>query len=124
MNSNTQRQKSTTREEPCTWRQEQIKSLGMLYRKLINREAFRCDLASSPFFSSPTNSATELCDQYFTELSQLVDAHAPLRKHVLTIQSSAAWFSSEIDSEKSKRRRFERRWRKSQLHTDRQLFEE
>ena len=96
----------------------------VLYSNINNWEVFRFDLASSPFFSSPTNSASELCDQYFTELSQLVDAHAPLRKHVLTIQSSAAWFSSEIDSEKSKRRRFERRWRKSQLHTDRQLFEE
>ena len=96
------------------------------YRKLraIDMEAFRCDLVSTPLFSSPANCVSDLCDQYHTELSQLVDAHAPLKKHVWTLRSSAPWYLSDINSEKSKRRRLERRWRKSQLHIDRQLFVE
>ena len=96
------------------------------YRKLrsVDMDAFRSDLSSSKLFLSPADSVGELCDQYNSQLSQLVEACAPLRRRVLTSRPSAPWYSTEIASEKTKRRKFERRWRKSQLHIDRQLFED
>ena len=42
---------------------------------------------------------------------------------MLTSRPSAPWYSIEIASEKTKRRKLERCWRKSQLHID-QLFED
>ena len=96
------------------------------YRKLrsVDMEAFRSDLSSSKLFLSPADSVGELCDQYHSQLSQLVEACAPLRTRVLTSRPSAPWYSIEIASETSKRRKFGRCWRKSQLHIDRQLFED
>ena len=98
----------------------------MTYRKLrsVDMEAFRSDLSSSKLFLSPADSVGELCDQYHSQLSQLVEAYAPLRTRVLTSRPSAPWYSIEIASEKTKRRKFERCWRNSQLHIDRQLFED
>ena len=43
---------------------------------------------------------------------------------MLTLRSSAPWYLSEIDSEKFKRHKLERHWRKSWLHIDRQLSDE
>jgi len=50
------------------------------YRKLcsVDMEAFRSDLSSSKLFLSPADSIGELCDQYHLQLSQLVEAYAPL----------------------------------------------
>ena len=96
------------------------------YHKLrsCDMDAFHSDLSSSKLFLSPADSVGELCDQYNSQLSQLVEAYAPLRTRVLTSHPSAPWYSTEIASEKTKRRKFERRWRKSQLHIDHQLFED
>ena len=75
-------------------------------------EAFCSDLASSKLFLSPADSVGDLCDQYHS------------RTRVLTSRPSAPWHSIEIAAAKTKRRKLERCWRKSQLHIDRQLLED
>ena len=87
-------------------------------------EAFSSDLSSSKLFLSPADSVGERCGQYISQLSQLVEAYAPLQTLVLTSCQSAPWYSTEIASEKTKRCKFERCWRKSQLYIDRRLFED
>ena len=69
------------------------------YRKLrsVDMEAFRSDL-----FLSPADSIGELCDQHHSQLSQLVEAYAPLRTRLLTSRPSAPWYSIGIASEKTK----------------------
>lgn len=74
-------------DRPCPVRVEKT------YRKLrsVDMEAFRSDL-SSKLFLSPADSVVELCDQYHSLLSQLVEAYAPLRTRVLTSRPSVPWY--------------------------------
>jgi hypothetical protein len=45
----------------------------------INQSAFKEDLKNTPFVSAPFSDLHELCDQYFNDLSLLLDKHAPLK---------------------------------------------
>ena len=74
---------------------------------------FRNDVMVSTLFSSPACNVNDLCDQYDSELSKVVDVHAPLKTRFVTSRPSAPWYSEEIAAEKRKRRKLERRWRKS-----------
>ena len=58
---------------------------------------------------------SELCDQYDSVLSMILDKHAPLRKRVITIRPRAPWYSEEIKEQKVIFHRIERRWRCSRL---------
>ena len=73
---------------------------------------------ASTLFSSPACNVNDLCDQYDSELSKVVDVHAPLKTRLVTSRTSAPWYSEEIAAEKRKRRKLERRWRKSGTEAD------
>ena len=79
---------------------------------------FRNDVMASTLFSSPACNVNDLCDQYDSELSKVVDVHAPLKTRFVTSRPSAPWYSEEIAAEKRKRRKLERRWRKSGTEAD------
>ena len=68
---------------------------------------------ASTLFSSPACNVNDLCDQYDSELSKVVDVHAPLKTCFVTSRPSEPWYSEEIAAEKRKRRKLERHWRKS-----------
>ena len=57
-----------------------------------------------------------------TELSSVLDKHAPLKSRMVTIRPAAPWFSEEIKLERRVRRRLERRWRRTRLPEDRLRF--
>ena len=63
-----------------------------------------------------------LCDQYDSELSKVVDVHAPLKTCFVTSRPSAPWYCEEIATEKRKRRKLERRWRKYRTEADKQQY--
>ena len=67
-------------------------------------------------------SLNELIDRYNTTLSALLDDHAPIRKKVITLRPVTPWFTAEIQWQKVIRRRLERRWRKTRLTVDRELY--
>ena len=96
------------------------------YRKLrsVNIEALRKELVSSKLFLSPACSVSDLSEQYSSELSRIVNSFAPLKKRVMTLSPAAPWYTDEIAAEKTKRRKLERRWRKSNLHIDHQLYKD
>ena len=50
---------------------------------------------------------------YNSELSSVLDKHAPLKSRMVTIRPAAPWFSEEIKLERRVRRRLERRWRRT-----------
>ena len=85
------------------------------YRKIrgVDPIEFRNDVMASTLFSSPACNVNDLCDQYDSELSKVVDVHAPLKTRLVTSRPSAPWYSEEIAAEKRKRRKLERHWRKS-----------
>ena len=90
------------------------------YRKIrgVDPIEFRNDVMASTLFSSPACNVNDLCDQYDSELSKVVDVHAPLKTRFVTSRPSAPWYSEEIAAEKRKRRKLERRWRKSGTEAD------
>ena len=65
---------------------------------------------------------SELCEQYDSVLSSILDKHAPLRKRVITIRPLPRWYSEEIKKQKVIRRRLEGRWRRSRLTSDYQSY--
>ena len=81
-----------------------------------------CILVFRVFFSAPLPCLDNLVTQYNDVLSSILDTHAPVRTRTVTLRPVAAWYSEEINSLKKHRRRLERRWRRTKLSTDRQLF--
>ena len=73
---------------------------------------------ASTLFSSPACNVNDLCDQYDSELSKVVDVHVPLKRRFVTSRPSAPWYSEEIAAEKRKRRKLERRWHKFGTEAD------
>ena len=65
-----------------------------------------------------------LVDKYETELTRMLDIHAPEKKRTITVRPAIAWYNDDIDREKRKRWKLERRWRKSRLTIDRELYKE
>ena len=55
-------------------------------------------------------------------LSSILDKHAPLQTKTVIQRPAAPWYSEEIATEKTQRRKLERRWRHSGLLTDRQAY--
>ena len=98
--------------------------LTVMTRKLCNidSDSLCTDIRSSSLYNSPSLDLSELCDQYDSALSSILDKHAPLRKSVITIRPRAPWYSEEIKEQKVIFRRLERRWRRSRLTSDYQSY--
>ena len=96
------------------------------FRKLrsININSLRSDLKSSTAMMDATADLYDQIDKYEYELSRILDNHAPVRRRIVTIRPLALWYNSNIDVEKKKRRKLERRWRKSRLTIDRESYQE
>ena len=71
---------------------------------------------------SDTLSLDDLIERYNTTLTSLLNDHAPIRKKVVTLRPANPWLTPEIQMEKVTRRRLERRWRKTRLTVDRELY--
>ena len=92
--------------------------------KAINLEHFRQDVAMPHLLSESSNDLLTLLHLYNSELSSVLDKHAPLKSRMVTILPAAPWFSEEIKLERRwrVRRRLEKRWRRSRLPEDRLRF--
>ena len=62
--------------------------------------------------------------RFNTVLSELLDKHAPSQKRTIIIRPPAPWYDDTIRMKKKLRNKFERRWRKSKLCLDRELYKE
>ena len=96
----------------------------MRYRKLrqIDIEKFKQDIENSTLYTNPAHDPEGLALQYDTVLSQLLDLHAPQKEKCITIRPNAPWYTDELREEKQKKRRLERKFRKTNLEIDKQLF--
>ena len=76
----------------------------------IDRVAFANDVAGSitPSVSANVDDAVAC---YNTELSALLDRHAPVNTRHVKNRKDSPWYNREISIEKRKRRRLERKWR-------------
>ncbi|XP_068719631.1 uncharacterized protein [Montipora capricornis] len=86
--------------------------------------ALRKDLKDSTVLQETITNLPTLVDKYETELTRVLDIHAPEKKRAITVRPAAAWYNDDIDREKRKRRKLERRWGESCLVIDRELCKE
>ena len=103
------------------------KSLTKTYRsiKRIDPLQFSQDILSSDLANAPTDSSpNELAQLYNSVLVSLMNQHAPLKIGTFTHRNPAPWYTDTLRLAKQERRRLERRWLKSGLHTDRDKFME
>ena len=95
------------------------------FRKLraIDVDSFMQDIVSSSFLSDSLTSANleEHVRAYTSELSALIEKHAPLRSKAITLGPSCVWYTQNIHDAKHLRRKLERTWRKSKLTIDHQI---
>ena len=57
-------------------------------------------------------------------LLTLADKHAPLNQRVITLRPNAPWFNAELADLKTKKRKAERFWQKTQLSVHHQMYRE
>ena len=87
-------------------------------------DRFRSDIESSLLLSSPAENMDNLSEQYQETLSRILENHAPKVSIQVRQRALNPWYSSDIAEAKLDHRRLERRWRRSKLEVDRQLFVE
>ena len=94
------------------------------YRRLkrIDMSRFPEDIQSSHLSWNNTASLEELVERYDATLIVVLDNHAPVKKRIITLRPSNPWITDEIQRLKKERRRLERRWRKTKLTVDREIY--
>lgn len=90
----------------------------------INTDKFKEDIQHLGFITNPPSALSMLVESYNNELSSLLDKHAPLQDRTISIRPHAQWFSDDLRVLKKEKRRFERKWLKSQLEIHKQMYVE
>jgi len=79
---------------------------------IIDRDQIGCDLLNAAFISSPSNTTSDLYAQYISNLSYVLDKHAPLKTKCLT-KPKPVWITQQYREVKQFRSQAERTWRKN-----------
>ena len=98
----------------------------MTYRKFreINITDLNADIEQSPLYRDPAKNISDLAVQFDTVLLDLLDSHALLVTKTVTVRSTAPWFTDELRQAKQEKRRAERKYMKSHLEVDKQIYKE
>ena len=83
------------------------------------RNDLRSTLAELDFASKDVESCVE---SYNLSLSNILDKHAPTQTRTVRLRPNSPWFNDDIRLEKQKRRRLERKWRRTKLEVDLQMY--
>ena len=88
----------------------------------IDLDCFVEDLSSLQVVNNPPADLPVLVNAYHSQLSDLLDKHAPIKERTPTLRPHAPWFSDELRALKREKWRCERRWVKSGLEVHKQLY--
>lgn len=93
-------------------------------RKLcdIRVENFVRDIHASTLFNSPVVDLSHSIEQYENVLCDLIDKHAPVKERSVVLRPSSPWYCDELRKAKRMKRRSERKWLKSGLEIDKQIY--
>ena len=94
------------------------------YRKIkqIDLSGFVEDIKNSGFQLNGTESI-HLADEKYNEITaDALNKHAPLKTLSIVLRPKKPWFSEEIRCEKRLRRKLEKKWRKSRLTIDLEIY--
>ncbi|CAG2185348.1 unnamed protein product [Mytilus edulis] len=96
------------------------------YRKFsdIKTTDFIQDLSSTKIVQNREGSVENIVNLYNTELSSIIDRHAPLKSRNIIMRPNTEWYTDELRLAKRDRRKAERRMRKSNLTVHRQIFQD
>ena len=91
-------------------------------RKLrsLDTDSFYEDVGNSSLVQEQPTDLDSAVDQYDHGLRMLLDQYALARKRLVTITLVAPWHSLIVATEKQKRCRLQRKWRKTRLQSDRE----
>ncbi len=93
--------------------------------KSIDINAFRADVNSSLAKIDFATMDVESCvESYNSSLSCVLDKHAPSQTRTVRLRPNSPWFNESIRLEKQKRRQLERKWRRTKLDVDLQMYSE
>ena len=84
--------------------------------KDLDLPAFRSDILSSPLYTDPATTTSDLADQLSTTLTDILDSHAPVKTKTTVQRPSKPWINAEILEAKRVRNSLERRWRQGIKH--------
>ena len=90
--------------------------------KCIDFARFREDIRNLNLLNNDITSIADLVEPYNAKLTSLFDDHARVKNKVVTLRPKSPWFTPEIREQKMKRRRLERRWQKTRLTVDREIY--
>ena len=103
-------------QKPC------VQKVKIPSRRLnLVKSDFKRDLLAGFSGISDTN-IDDLALRYDTVVNQLIDKHAPVKISVRGTRLSFPWYNQDIHKARRVSRRLERRWRKSKLESDHQLY--
>ena len=85
-------------------------------RNTLNIDGVECTM-------QPKEKLDELINVFNSSVNVL-DKHAPLQQRTITVREPTPWGTADIRYEKRKRRKLEKRWKKSKLSVDYELYKE
>jgi hypothetical protein len=100
------------------------KTITTQHLKVIKIDDFCSDICASDFYTNlhGISSIVDVVDQYNKTLTSIFDSHAPAKIRTVTVRPNSPWYNDSIREAKLKRRRLEKKWRRSNLEIDRQLY--
>ena len=90
----------------------------------INLPSFRTDISQGLGDPDDNLSVTDLMDIYDTQLTNVLNKHAPPKEKSIVIRPQQPWFSDDLHRAKSEKRKAERLWRRTGLTVHREIFKE
>ena len=86
--------------------------------KSVNLDSLNADLANSDLCNYPPENLEELVSCYNKTLQAAMDKHAPLQTRTIVSRPRVPWYNDEIRQAKRDRRKAEKQWRRTKLHSD------
>lgn len=87
--------------------------------KSIDMNAFKADLLASDLCTDLLSlELDDLVVRYNSTLLSTLGNHAPLLTKSVTKRPTVPWFTREVKAAKNERRKAERKWRRSKMHSD------
>ena len=101
-----------------------LKTVEFRKLKAIDVEHFSRDLAGLPLCVSPSDDIDAFLSQYNSGLVSVLDKHAPIIRKTVSIRPDNPWCTDEIRLAKRRLRKQEKKWRRTELEIDKQIFKD
>ena len=100
----------------------QRKSVSFRKYRNIVIDDLNNDILNSNALPNPSGSIDELVETYNTQLSAIIDKHAPVQSKTIILRPNTKWYTKELRTAKQDRRKSKRKMRKSKLTVDIQIY--